>query len=114
MNKSELKKTYKQTSRPMGVYILRSAKNKMVFIGAGVDIQAKINRHKAELKFGKHRNRELQELWNSSGGQNIEFEVLDVLDHEEDSKDNPAEELKILLEMWIQKLAKPGESIVRL
>lgn len=114
MNKSEMKKAYKQTNRPMGVYLLRSTKNNIVFIGAGTDIQAKINRHKAELKFGNHRNRELQEIWNSSGEQNIEFEVLDVLEHEEDSKDNPVEELKVLLEMWIQKLEKPRESIVRL
>lgn len=114
MNKSELKKAYKQTNRPMGVSLLRSTKNNIVFIGAGTDIQVKINRHKAELKFGNHRNRALQEIWNASGGQKIEFEVLDVLEHEEDSKDNPAEELKVLLEMWIQKLEKPGESIVRL
>ena len=114
MNKSELKKAYKQANRPMGIYILRSPKNHLVFIGAGTDMQAKINRHKAELKFGKHRNRELQKLWDSSGGQNLEFEVLDVLEHEEDSRDNPAEELKVLLEMWVQKLVKPGETIVRL
>ncbi|MFC1863739.1 GIY-YIG nuclease family protein [Thermodesulfobacteriota bacterium] len=67
MDKSALKKAYKQTDRPMGVYRIRSTQNKIVYIGYSTDIQAKINRHKAELKFGSHRNRELRKTWNSLG-----------------------------------------------
>jgi group I intron endonuclease len=114
MDKSELKKAYKQSNRPMGVYRITNTENNRVYIGYGTDIQAKINRHKAELKFGNHRNRELQDAWNSFGESAFEFEVLDVLDHEEDSQTDPAEELQILAEMWIKKLEKAGDSIERL
>jgi predicted GIY-YIG superfamily endonuclease len=112
MDKSSLKKAYKQTNRPMGVYRIRSTHDNKVYIGYGTDIQAKINRHKAELKFGTHRNRELQEMWNSFGESAFEFEIVDVLDHEENTQASPDEELHVLVEMWIQKLKKAGDSIV--
>ena len=114
MDKPALKRAYKQTKQPMGVYSIRSTQNNNAYIGYGTDIRAKINRHKAELKFGSHRNRELQETWNSLGESAFTFEVLDVLDHKEALQANPAEELHVLAEMWIHKLEKAGLSIVRL
>jgi hypothetical protein len=114
LDKSIVKKEYKQTKRLMGVYGIRSTRNDIVYVGSGTDLPAKINRHKAELKFGSHRNKELQEAWNSLGESAFEFEVLDVLDHKEDRQDSPAEELRVLVEMWIRKLEKAGHSIVSL
>jgi len=114
LDKSIVKKEYKQTKRPMGVYGIRYSQDGKVYIGSGTDLQAKINRHKAELKFGSHRNKELQEVWNSLGESAFEFEVLDVLDHEENPQTSPAEELHVLVEMWIRKLEKAGHSIVSL
>ncbi len=114
MDKSAIKKAYKQAKRPMGVYRIRISQNDKVFIGVAVDFPGRFNRHKAELKFGSHRNTELQEIWNSFGESAIEFEVLDILDSEEDSKANPVEELKVLLDMWIQKLEETGDTLVRL
>lgn len=96
----------------MGVYVIRIAQNDKVFIGFAADLPARFNRHKAELKFGSHRNSELQKIWNSLGESALEFEILDVLDHEENTQTNPIEELQILAEMWIQKLKKAGDSIV--
>jgi hypothetical protein len=114
MDKSTIKKAYKETKRPMGVYRIRSSRNDKVYIGSGTDLQAKINRHKAELRFGSHRNKELQEAWNLLGEPAFEFEVLDVLDHEENPQASPAEELHVLVEMWIRKLEKAGYSVVSL
>ena len=112
MDKSAIKKAYKQARQPMGVYRIRNSQNDKVYIGSATDLPARFNRHKAELKFGSHRNRELQEIWNSFGESAFEFEILDVLDHEENTQANPGEELHIFAEMWIQKLKKAGDSIV--
>jgi group I intron endonuclease len=109
-----VKREYKQTKRPMGVYGIRNSRNDKVYIGSGIDLSAKINRHKAELKFGHHRNKELQEAWNSLGESAFEFEVLDVLDHEENPQASPAEELHVLVEMWIRRLEEAGHFIVNL
>lgn len=114
MDKSMIKKTYKEAKRPMGVYKITTAGNDKVYIGFGTDLPAKINRHKAELRFGSHRNRELQEAWNSFGESAFGFHVLDTLDHEEDLKINRTEELHVLAEMWIHKLEKQGHSVVNL
>ena len=114
MNKSEIKRAYKQSKRPMGVYRIVNSQSDKVYIGFATDLEARFNRHKAELKFGSHRNEELQKIWNSYGESALEFEILDVLDQEEGTQASPNEELHILTEMWIQKLKKTGDSIVRL
>lgn len=112
MDKSTIKKAYKEAKRPMGVFRITSGDK--VYIGSGTDLAARINRHKAELKFGSHRNRELQEAWNLFGESACEFVVLDMLDHEENIQANPAEELHVLVEMWIRRLEEEGHSIVTL
>jgi hypothetical protein len=114
MDKSAAKNEYKQTKWPMGVYRIRNTRNDKLYIGCGTDLAAKINRHKAELKFGSHRNRELQEEWNLFGKSSFQFEVLDELDHKEDSQASPIEELHVLKEMWMRKLEKEGYLVVSL
>jgi hypothetical protein len=114
MDKSEAKNTYKRAKRPMGVYRIRNTRNDKSYIGCGTDLPAKINRHKAELKFGSHRNRELQEEWNLFGGSSLQFEVLDELDYEQDSQASPSEELQVLKEMWMSRLEKEGHSVASL
>jgi group I intron endonuclease len=114
MDKSEIKRAYKQSKRPMGVYRIRNSENDKVYVGFATDLEARFNRHKIELKFGNHRNKELQKLWNSFGESAFEFEILDVLDQEEGTQASPDEELHLLTEMWIQKLKEAGVAIVRL
>jgi len=114
MDRSEAKRDYKQAKRPMGVYRIRNTRNGKSYVGFSTDLQAGINRQKAELKFGSHRNAELLREWKSFGESPFEFEVLDELAHDENSKANPAEELRILTEMWIRKLEKSGSSVVSL
>jgi hypothetical protein len=114
MDRSEVKRDYKEAKRPMGVYRIRNTQNDKSYVGFSIDLQARINRQKSELKFGSHRNPELLDEWKSFGESAFEFEVLDELAHEENSKANPAEELRLLTEMWIGKLEKSGSSVVRL
>jgi len=114
MDKSAAKNEHKQAKHPMGVYRITNTRNDKSYIGCGTDLPAKINRHIAELKFGSHRNRELQEEWNLFGKSSFQFEVLDELDHKEDSEITPIEERKVLKEMWMRKLEKEGYSGVSL
>ncbi len=98
----------------MGVYRIRNSQNDTVFIGFANDLEARFNRHKAELKFGNHRNKELQEIWDSAGESAFEFEILDTLNQEEGTEADPDEELQVLTDMWIEKLEKTGVSVVRI
>jgi hypothetical protein len=112
MDKSTVKKDYKQTKRVMGVYRIRNTRSEKSYIGFSIDLTSRINRHKSELKFGSHRNVELSEEWISLGESAFEFEVLDKLDHKEDSQASPVEELRILAEMWIRKLENTGSAVL--
>ncbi len=114
MEKEEARKAYKQTQRPMGIYRIAAAGHDILYVGASTDVQARLNRHKAELKFGNHRNREMQAAWNSLGESGFSFEVLDVLAHEENSQSKPAEELEVLLNLWVRKIEEAGHSVVKL
>jgi len=114
MDRSEAKKEYKQAKRPMGVYRIRNMQNNKSYIGYSIDLQARINRQKAELKFGSHRNSELLGEWKSFGESSFEFEVLDELELDENLKADPVKELRILSEMWFRKLEKAGNTVLNL
>ena len=114
MDKSEIKRAYKQSKRHMGGYRIGNSQNDKAYIGFSTDLEARLKRHKAEFKFGSHRNKELQKMWNLYGESALELEIPDVLDQEEGTKASPDEELHVLTEMWLQKLEKTGVAIVRL
>ncbi len=114
MNKQEIKRAYKESKRPMGIYCIKNKEDKNIFIGFATDLNAIINRHKTELKFKSHRNKDLQKMWDSAGEASVEFKVLDELDPEEKSQAEIREELSTLADMWIQKLSSSGETVIRL
>jgi len=114
MDRSEAKKYYKQQKRPMGVYRIRNTRSGKSYVGYSTDLQARINRQKTELKFGSHRNKGLLDEWKAFGESTFEFEVLDELEHEENSNADPAEELRVLSDLWMRRLEKDGAIVVAL
>lgn len=104
MNKKELKKQYAQTELPMGVYQVRNLVNGKIFIDSGLNIHGKMNGCKFQLTHGSHLNKALQEDFNKSGADQFSFEILDLLDPKEEAKADYREDLKMLEEMWIEKL----------
>ena len=97
--KKELKDAYKQSKTAMGVFQIRNKINGKVFIDSALDMNGKQNRHRAELKFGNHRNKELQQDWKSFGADNFIFEVLAELEPREEGYSNYTQELKELYQM---------------
>jgi hypothetical protein len=63
MDKKALTREYKESRRPMGVYQIRNTVNGKLLVGVSVDLPSILNRHRAELRMGGHRNRELQKDW---------------------------------------------------
>ena len=104
IDKKELKRQYKQSPPPMGVYQIRNLVNNKIFISSGQNLNGKSNSFKFQLSSGLHYNSELQKDYNKYGEENFVFEVLDTLEPKEDPLYNYAEDLKTLLELWIEKL----------
>jgi hypothetical protein len=65
----------------------------------------KWNRHKMELKFRNHRNRNFQKDWNEYGEKNFVFEVLSELKKKGGENINYQNELRTLEYMVIEDLS---------
>jgi hypothetical protein len=109
MDKKALTREYKEAGRPMGVYQIRNTVNGRLLVGVSVDLPSMLNRHRAELRMGGHRNRELQKDWAEFGPEAFEFEVLDTLTPPERPGYDPKADLRALEELWLDKLSPFGE-----
>jgi len=105
MDKKELKKKYKQTIKPMGVYQIVNLVNRKIFIGSSSDLPGKINSQKFQLSLGSHMNQELQNDYKLFGSDNFAFKILDYLEPKDDINYDYTDDLKVLKEMWIEKLS---------
>ena len=107
--KKQLKKNYQQDRRPMGVFLIRNNLSDKVFLGAGIDLQGLINRHKFQLKNGTHPNKSLQADWNKLGDSNFAVEILDELKPPNDPAFDSGAELTVLANLWLERLQPFGE-----
>jgi len=102
--KAKIRK-YKDTPRLMGIYQIKNKVNGKILIGASVNLPAILNRYKAELKMDSCRNAVLQKEWNQFGPEMFEFNEYEILKPVDDPTYNPAEDLRALEELWIEKLS---------
>ena len=109
MDRKAEKKAYKDSSPPMGVFQIINRVNGKVLIGSSVNLRAALNRFEAELKMGSHRNEVLQSEWKQFGQENFQFEELEILEPADDPAYDPAEDLRLLEKLWIEKLTPFGE-----
>lgn len=100
---------YKDTPRPMGVYCVRNLTNGKVLIGVARDVAGKLNGHRAELRMRSHRNAALQADWNALGADAFAFETLDLLAPSDVPGYDPGDDLRVLEDLWLQKLQPFGE-----
>lgn len=105
--KKEIKEDYKQMKFPMGVFQIKNLSNNKIFVDNSVDMNATWNRHKTELKFGTHRNKELQKDWAEKGENNFMFEILSELKQDDNNIVNYAKELQLLQRMVIEEMDIP-------
>ncbi len=108
----ELGRAYKESRRPMGVFQIRNTTNGRVLVAASHDLPAALNHHRAALRFGSHRNAELQRDWNALGPDAFAFEVLDTLappPPEDEPGYDPTEDLQVLEALWVDRLQPFGE-----
>src|SRR5215208_2489366 len=106
MDRKELTRQYKETSRPMGVYRVLNTASGKALVGASSDVQAMLNRQRAQLRLRGHRNHALQADWDALGEAAFTFEVLDTIEPPEGKPDyDPADDLRVLEAMWLDRLS---------
>lgn len=109
MDRKKMIREYKNTPRPMGIYQVRNMSNGKVLIGSSRNLPARLNRFRAELQIGCCRYRALQQDWNEYGPEMFEFSVLELLEPSESPTADPAGDLRVLEELWIEKLSPFGD-----
>ncbi len=95
---------YKETLRPAGVYVVRNRASGKVLVGASTDLPGALNRQRFQLEHGAHPDRALQADWNALGPDAFTFEVLDQLKPSNEPGYDPADDLRVLKELWLEKL----------
>ncbi len=111
MDRKAATRAYKEMEHPMGVFRVHNTVTDRSFVGTSVNLPAMLNRQQAQLKFGGHVNRELQQDWNALGPDAFRFEVLDTLDPPDDRLYDPKADLQTLEALWLERL--PGGSNAR-
>ena len=110
MDRKSQIRAYKESPRPMGVFRVRNTANGRSLVGSSVDVPGMLNRQRFQLGAGGHPDRALQRDWNELGPGAFEFETLDLLKPPEDRPDyDPREDLRMLEQLWLEKLGRPGE-----
>ena len=104
MNQKELKKQYKQTVLPMGIFQIKNLVNGKIFLGSSKNLKGKLNSIKFQLEMGSYINKELQKDFNEYRENNFLFETLDLLEPKEDPGYDYSDDLNTLEEMWLEKL----------
>jgi hypothetical protein len=106
-DRKRLKREYRESARPAGVFQIRNTANERVLVVASLDVPGLINRHRFELSAGGHKNRRLQADWNEFGGDRFAFEVLDQFVPREGT--DARAELTVLEDLWLERLKPYGE-----
>ena len=104
---------YKETLPAAGVFRVRNTATGKSLVGSSANLPGTLNRHRFQLERGSHPSRELQADWNALGAGAFDFEVLDQLKPSDKPDDDPTEDLKVLKELWLEKLKASGELLYR-
>ncbi|OJB47064.1 LuxR family transcriptional regulator [Burkholderia ubonensis] len=101
--KRELKQQYKDTPRLMGVYRVVNKTTGRSLVEAGRDVNARLNRHMTQLRFGNHPNKQLQGDWNRLGAEAFGFELIEALKPLDKPDYNPDDDLEMLLAITLER-----------
>ncbi|MFC1628561.1 GIY-YIG nuclease family protein [Gemmatimonadota bacterium] len=99
---------YKTTPRPAGIFRIQNTATGRSLIGSTTDLTGMLNRQRFQMEHGSHPDRELQKDWDEMDHDDFVFEILDQLAPGDNQAGDPAEDLAVLKQMWIDKLTASG------
>lgn len=106
--RARLLEQYKEIPIEAGIYQIRNTVNGKVFIDKTLNFKV-LNGRTLTLQNGIHQNKALQQEWNEYGADAFVMEVLEVLKPSDNPYVVPNDELKKMLEKWIEKLQPYGD-----
>jgi hypothetical protein len=111
LDRKALRREYKETSRPAGVFAVRNTVDHVLLVGVSSDLPSMFNRQRFQLEMKAHPDKNLQADWQRLGPDAFSFEVLDRLEAPEDPQVDLRRDLATLLDMWLTKLEAEGQAL---
>lgn len=100
----ELVKKYKDVVTKIGIYSIKNLKTGKLYLGYAANIEARINRHKFELKYGSEQVNELLSDYKKYGEDAFEYStVAEVKQDKEKGYDYKSELVELYL-LWLEEL----------
>ncbi len=99
-----IKLAYKETPRPMGVYVIKNLMSGKILVGSSMDLPAVFNSQRFQLSTKTHRSKALQEDWNLLGPAAFTFDTLETIKADEIAKDEWREAVSALEAKWLNAL----------
>lgn len=109
MDRKKLIREYKDRAQPRGIFRVLNRVEDKSYVAATVDVPAALNRERFQLGAGLHTNAALQADWKRLGADAFVFETLDLLTAADKPETDPAEELQVLEQLWLERLSPWGE-----
>jgi DNA-binding transcriptional regulator YhcF (GntR family) len=109
INRSEIKRLYKQNAPDMGVYQIRNSANGKIYVAGSRNLEGSRSSRMFQLRMGKSVfSRELQKDLSEFGADSFEFSVLAVLERPKPGE-SIDQALAALVLQWLNKLQPFGE-----
>jgi hypothetical protein len=109
-DRKAIKREYKDSYRPAGVFQLRNTTNGRVFVASSPNLPAMFNRLRLQLDAGNYvLLPELQRDWKELGADAFVFETLEELKPPDGPGWDPSDDLAALEQLWLEQLEPYGE-----
>jgi hypothetical protein len=111
VDRRALRREYKETTRPAGLFAVRNTVDDRLLVGTSVDLPGMLNRQRFQLQMKCHPDKALQADYDRLGADAFSFEVLDRLEPATDSGQDIRADLATLRDIWLAKLLAEGRAL---
>jgi group I intron endonuclease len=108
-SRKEIHQEYKERIKPAGIFQVKNMENGKVLLGSSLNLEGPLNSHRFMLKIGSHTNKVLQADWDKFGPDKFVFEILEVVQVQDNPNFNLKDELTLLEQIWLERLQPFGE-----
>jgi group I intron endonuclease len=108
-SRKEIHQEYKERIKPAGIFQVKNMENGKVLLGSSLNLEGPLNSHRFMLNIGSHTNKVLQADWDKFGPDKFVFEILEVVQVQDNPNFNLKDELTLLEQIWLERLQPFGE-----